>query len=940
MKNYKPFKKRALALAVSSATVLVGSMSSQVFAQEDELQEIEETIVTGSRIKRADFVSNSPVTTVAAEQFDITGTVNTESLLNSLPQVIPGLDRTSNNPGNGTASVDLRGLGTSRTLVLTNGRRTAPTNIGGTVDINTIPTALIKNVEVVTGGASAVYGSDAIAGVVNFTLNDEFTGFEVGTSYEITEEGDADLFTTDFTWGGAFAGGRGNAVINVSYTDREQVLQGDRDFSEFAQFEGTDENGNIILVNGGSSGVPGTSIFAGGFGGISPDSFGIIFNEDGSLRPFDADGNENDFYNYAPTNFLQLPQERIQVSALFKYELTDNIEAYSEALYTLSEVDSQLAPSPAFENVTFTVDGNPFITPEAQAALSAGIGNDIDANGNGIADTATALVRRRLVEVGPRFSDDEFETISLTSGLRGQFGASNWSYDTYVQISESENTAQLLGDVSATRFAQSLLINPDGTCVDPSGGCVATNIFGAGNISQQSVDFISTDIASNQSFEQIIAAFNVTGNIGSVGVAAGVEYRDQEFEFVPNAALAAGDLVGFNSSPPSAGEFDVTEVYAEVLIPLVSGVRGIENWELELAARVSDYSTIGNVETFKAASSWAVTEQFRFRGGFNLAIRAPNIGELFSPIGENFPGAIDPCSALGAPDAATAAICAATGVPASVIGTNAINLASNQVRTLAGGNSQLQEEEAETITFGVVADITPNITVSVDYFDIEIEDAVAAFGGSAQNVLDTCFDPTNSAGGAGSDFCNVISRFSDGSIDAIALSQQNVAVRTLTGFDLAANYSTELFGGNFNIRYLGTITDESDFVAFTGAETIECAGLFGDTCGEPVAEYRHRVTFGWAGEKLSAQLLWRHIGSTDDDNDANEFFNESLDSEDYFDLSGDYAFNDRYSVTFGIKNLFDTGPQILGGNAAQANTFPSTFDVFGRTFFGRFNAKF
>ena len=938
MKQYQPFKKRALALAVGSATVLAGGMSSQVLAQE-ELTEIEETVVTGSRIKRQDFISNSPVTTVAAEQFDITGTVNTESLLNTLPQVVPGLDRTSNNPGNGTASVDLRGLGSNRTLVLINGRRAAPTNQGGTVDINTIPNALIKNVEVVTGGASAVYGSDAIAGVVNFTLNDEFEGFETSAGYEVTEEGDADIFSADFTWGGAFANDRGHAIINVAYTDREQVLQGDRDFSEFAQFESTDDAGNPILVNGGSSGVPQTSIFAGGLADITPGSPGVIFNQDGSLRAFDADGAENDFYNYAPTNFLQLPQERIQLTALFKYELTDNIEAYSEFLYTNSQVDSQLAPSPAFENVTFTVDGNPFLTPEAQAVLSAGIGDDIDANGNGIADTASALVRRRLEEVGPRFSDDEFETISAISGLRGNFN-SNWSYDAYIQIAESEGSQTLLGDVSATRFAQSLLVNPDGTCIDPTGGCVATNIFGEGNITPEATAFLDQSISSVQSFEQVVAAFNVTGNIGNVGVAGGVEYRDQEFEFTPNAALAAGDLVGFNASPPSGGSIDVTEVYGEVLIPLVSGVVGIENWELELAARLSDYNTVGNVETYKVASSWAVTEQFRVRGGYNLAIRAPGIGELFAPIGENFPGAIDPCSALGAPDAATQAICAATGVPGNVIGSSAINLASNQVRALVGGNADLTEEEATTITFGVVADITENFTVSVDYFDIDIEDAVAAFGGTAQNVLNICFDPADPAGGAGGDFCNVISRFGDGSIESISLSSQNVGNTTLAGFDIAANYSTQLFGGDFTVRYLGTVTDESDFIAFEGAEVIECAGRFGDVCGEPVPEYKHRLTFGWAGEKFSGQLLWRHVGSTDDDNDGNLFAVESIDSEDYFDLSGAYDFNERYSLTFGIDNLFDTAPPILGGNAEQANTFPATFDVFGRTFFAKFNARF
>lgn len=936
--NYKNrFRKSAIALAVSSATILASGVSTSALAQQDEVEALDEIVVTGSRIRRPDFISNSPVTSVDAEQFTITGTVNTESLLNTLPQVVPGLDRTSNNPGNGTASVDLRGLGTNRTLVLVNGRRASPTNQGGTVDINSIPTALIKNVEVVTGGASAVYGSDAIAGVVNFTLNDEFEGFQVSAGYETTEESDADILSADFTWGTAFAGGRGNAVVNVAVTDRDELFQGDRDFSFFAQVDGEDANGNPALVNGGSSGVPQTSIFSGNF--ATPP--GIIFNQDGSVRNFETDDAANDFYNYAPENFIQLPQERLQLTALFKYELTDTLEAYTDVLYTKSEVPAQLAPSPAFEDVTFTIDGNPFITPDAQAILGAALGDGVDANGNGIADTGTALVRRRLEEVGPRFSDDEFETITVTTGLRGAFGESNWNYDAYVQYGSSEGDTQLLGDVSASRFAQSLLIGADGGCLDPSGGCVPTNIFGEGNISPESVDFLRTEIVSEQEFEQVIAAFNVNGSIGNIGVAAGIEYRDQEFTFSPNAALAAGDLVGFNSSPASGGSVDVTDIYVETLIPLLSDLPFAKSVELELAARVSDYSTIGNVETYKAAGSWAINDQFRFRGGYNLAIRAPGIGELFAPQGEGFPGATDPCSAEGAPDAATAAICAATGVPGNAIGSTAIDLPSGQVRVLSGGNAALEEEEATTFTLGFVVNPADNLTFSVDYFNIEIEEFVAAFGGTANNVLDICYDPTNPSGGVGSDFCDVVNRRADGTVDFISLTSQNVAEQTLVGFDISATYQTQLFGGDVTVRYLGTITDELEFTAFDGAEPFDCAGRFGDAlCGEPIPEYKHRATFAWAGEKLSGQLLWRHIGSTEDDNDATDFVVENLGSENYFDLSGNYTFNEQYSVTFGIDNLFDKEPPILGRNQAQANTFPSTYDVFGRTYYAKFTANF
>ena len=392
------FAKKPLASAVgavSAASALASVMAVPTVAHAEEADTLEEVVVTGSRIAKRDFVSNAPVATVSQEQFQLTNTINTESLLNTLPQTVPGLDRTSNNPGNGTATVDLRGLGSNRTLVLVDGTRVVPTSRNGTVDINSIPTALIESVEVLTGGASAVYGSDAVAGVVNFKMRDDFEGVAVDAGYEVTEEGDAELFSTNLTLGGNFADGRGNAVFSFNYTDRQALFQGDRDFAFFAQFDGDDG-----LIDGGSSGVPGTSIFSGGFETFSPDSFGVIFNPDGSVRPFQT-GETNDFYNYAPVNYIQLPQKRYQASVFGHFALSDSIEAYGRALFTSSDVPSQLAPTPIFQTTSFTLDGSPFITPEAQQIISDAIGEGVDTDGDGIDDTASALVRRRLEEVGP-----------------------------------------------------------------------------------------------------------------------------------------------------------------------------------------------------------------------------------------------------------------------------------------------------------------------------------------------------------------------------------------------------------------------------------------------------------------------------------------------------------------------------------------------------------
>ncbi len=942
-----------LALAVNAGIVGL-SAAPGVLAQEGEAEQIEEIVTTGSRIKKQDYVSNAPVATVGFEQIELTGTINTESLLNTLPQTVPGLDRTSNNPGNGTATVDLRGLGTNRTLVLINGKRAVPTTSGGTVDINNIPNALIEQIEVLTGGASAVYGSDAVAGVVNFILKDDFEGLSIDAGYETTESGDAALASANLTMGANTADGRGNVTFNVGWTDREELFQGDRDFAFFAQFDDTDGNGNPILIDGGSSGIPATSIFSAGFDGFSP-SLGVTFEPDGSIRPFETTG-DNDFYNYAPVNYIQLPQTRYQATALGKYEIADSAEVYGQVMFTQSKVPQQLAPTPIFQTTQFTIDGNPFMPLATQQELSNAVGDGVDANNNGIDDTGTAFLRRRLLEVGPRIAESSSASYQLTAGLRGDINES-WDYDVYYSYGTVNFDETQFGNVSRERWSQALLLDvsdPNNvTCTNPAAGaatvgCAPLNIWGEGNISDQAAEFLRTSVSSTADYEQANAGLNITGELfdlpgGAVGVAFGFEHRDDDFSFRPSQDLATGNIAGFNGSPAVAGGYTVTEYYVEAYLPILSGVTGAELLDLELAFRSSDYSTIGSVETYKVGASWAPVDSFRIRGGFNRAVRAPNIGELFAPQAEGFPGATDPCSGEAADQSqAVADICLATGVPANVLFSPAINLPAGQVRGIFGGNPNLQQEVADTFTAGVV--FTPSfaegLSLSIDYFDIEIDDAIAAFGGGASNVLNTCYDPADPTGGAGSDFCNVITRRADGTIESVEVLSQNVALVTLNGIDIVASYDTELWGGDLRLNYIATFTEESDFLPFDGAEVIECAGKFGSLCGEPVPDYKHRTTFNWGKDNYSLQLSWRMIGSVDDDDDGTEFFVEKIGSEHYFDLAGVYEFTDNYRVTFGIDNLADTTPPILGDNQEQANTWPATYDVFGRTYFFRLAADF
>ncbi len=951
-----PFTRKPLSIAISAAAAATAlSVSAPAVAEEAELSE-EVVIVTGSRIRRQDYNSNAPVATVDGSQIDISNTINVEALLNTLPQMVPGLDRTSNNPGNGTATVDLRGLGSNRTLVLIDGKRVLPTTGGGTVDINSIPAAMIERVEVLTGGASAIYGSDAVAGVVNFILKDDFEGLDVTTSYESTEDNDAQLFSVDITMGAPFDGGRGHAMLNFHHTDREDLFQGDRDFSFFAQFDDEDDNGNPILINGGSSGIPGTSIFSGALGAFSP-SFGVTFEPNGSIRPFETTG-DNDFYNYAPVNYIQLPQQRYQSTALLSYDLSDSIEVYGRGMFTHSDVPQQLAATPIFQTTTFTLDGSPFLDANAQQVLSDAHGSGVDSDGNGIDDTATAFVRRRLLEVGERQADSESRTYQFQVGLRGELN-DIWHFDAYAQTGEVLFTEVQLGNVNRDRFNQALLLDlsdPTGaTCSDPgaNGGtsaCAPINIFGQGNISQAAADFLKVAVSSRATFEQSVAAVSIDGHTGDwfslpagpIGLAAGIETIDNEFKFEPSQDLATGNIAGFNGAPAVRGGYDVSSFYGEFNAPLVEGAMGVI--ELEGAARFADYSTVGNVQSYKVASSWAINDDIRLRASWNTAVRAPSISELFQPQSEGFPGATDPCSAESSTigDSAVQSICAATGVPQNVIGTPAINLPAGQARGIFGGNPGLAEEEAETMSFGVVWTPTnaalEGLQMSVDWTDIEIEEFIASFGGGVNNVLTNCYDPAT--GGAGSPFCNVVNRRSDGTIDFVEVLSQNVATQTLQVIDIVGSYSRPMWGGILDFSYLGTFTQENEFVAFAGDTPIVCEGRFGLDCGEPVPEYKHRIAARWSNEDLLLQLLWRYVGEVSDDDAGTTYFVETVDGWNYFDLYGTYQVNEWASIGFGVDNLLDEGPPIIGDNQEQANTYPATYDVFGRTYFLRLTADF
>ena len=924
------FQRKKLSLAIASAVgISAVGVNAPVLAQDEALEEV---IVTGSRIKRADLSSVTPVSVTTGEEFKISGNLNVEQKLAELPQTLPSFGPSSNNPGDGTARVDLRGLGTSRTLVLVNGRRYIPSTQTGVVDLNTIPGTLIKQVDVTTGGASAVYGSDALAGVVNFQLVDDFQGAEFTALYDTTTEGDGEKINFDFTVGGNFDDGRGNAVVYGSVSDRQALFSDARDFSAVT----LQDNGANMLVPGGSSGVPGTRVFG---GPTLPNGQSLgIFNQDGSGRAFQDPA---DRFNYAPDNFLQLPQERYLIHAMAHYDLTDNARVYTEMSFIRNQVDQELAPTPAFLGTLEVNPDSPFFGADVQQALN-GIRSDTNGDGvvNGNDNAFLPFIGRRMVENGSRQALDTRDANRILLGVDGDIN-DTWSYDVYYSRASLDNSNILNNDVSDSRFRQAVLVTDDGAaCQDPSGGCAPLNIFGAGNISQAAIDFVNIGATNVTSIVQEVIQGSVAGSLGSlptsdqpIGVVVGVEYRKDESIFRPDTFLSSGDVLGFNAGNPTEGKYDSTEVFAELSVPINDMA---EVWG---AYRYSDYSNIGGVSSFATALTVSPTDKATLRVGYQQAVRAPNVAELFSGGGNGFPNAADPCASNGfEPGVTDVALCEATGVPAGLVGNFA--QANGQIEGQFGGNVNLGEETSDTFTFGAVFQPTDNLDITLDYFDITIEDAISVLGGSVQNVLDICY---NQIQDISSDFCQAITRRPDGNVGLVNVLNENIAKIETSGIDLNLNYSTDLnfgIGGNdstLDINTKATYLLDYDVTPVDELPDVnECAGNFGTICGDPYSELIINTRVTWNSGPWGISGLVRYLSAVDDDSIDNGSVDPStlavpeLSDEIYLDLAATYDFSDDFSLTFGINNILDTTPTPADNDIVeQSNTYPSVYDLLG-----------
>lgn len=982
-------RSTVLGTVLTSAALFAASASAQEVppagAPAEATAQIDDIVVTGSRIARKDYASTSPIVTVDAEDFQATGSVTIDTLINDLPQFVPSINSTSNNPSNGgQANINLRGLGTQRTLVLMNGRRVVPSNSDGTVDVNLLPTPLIRNVEVISGGASAAYGSDALAGVANFILDERFEGVQVDAQYGVTDREDGATESYSLTLGGNFDDDRGNMVLSLGRSTREQIFNAAREFSSVSGPSGTSPLGSTVFD---STNLPSQAFVRSYFGDAALTSTGAFgFNNDGTLFSYvrtlnfespggiDYDGFANpgvsDYvYNTGPLNLLQLGLERWNAYVGGRYKLNEGAEVYANLLFTEYTSANELAASPAAGNVPATgfrvPTTNPFITPDLRAFLNARPN-----------PTGSFLLNKRFNELGGRRATEDYEVYQSTIGVRGDLvGLRDWSYDIYGQHGRVLRTTVQTGNVSRSSV-QTLLDAADGGASLCAGGF---NPFGESNLSAQCIAYIGRTAQNVTEQEQTVVEASLQGSLldlpaGDLRFAGGIQYREDTFAFRPDASLArtnpivvrpdggqtgGSEIAGFNPSQPLSGSTNSTEFFIELLVPLITNLPFIQQLDLNLGYRLSDYSTVGQVDAYKAELDWAVADFLRVRGGVQRAVRAPSIGELFAPVNTSFPsiGAVsatglsgDPCDIRSSyrrgPNAdAVRSLCLAQGISAAAIDTYVFT--NNQVPGITGGNPDLKEETSDSFNVGLVVSSpwsnpwTSGLSASIDYYNIEIEDVIGTIGASAQ--LQGCFNaqgqnPTYSLENG---YCALFDRDPlSGNVNQAREVNGNLATLKTSGVDAQFDWRVVLGDvgapawGNLDLNVIVGWLENRERQDAAGGPFIDRTGTIDSVFGNTFPEWKALTSLRWSNGPFGAGMRWRRVG------EMNQFGSGvDIPETDYFDVNAQWDITEWVSLRATVNNLTDEEP-VVYSPGVQANTDPSTYDVLGRRYSIGLTAKF
>jgi len=956
-------KNMTLALAVSTTL----GLAAAGLAQTASAQDLEEIVVTGSRIATVDgFGQTAPVSMVSAEAIKMTGMTRMEDLLNSLPQVETAQNSFISNGSTGTASVDLRGLGPARTLVLFNGRRLQPGGVNTQVpDLNQIPAAIVERVEVLTGGASATYGADAVAGVVNF-ITRRVNGIEFSGGYSAYQHNnsnnyiqdlmdnrgfdyptgstgfDGESYNLDLIMGTDFADGAGNATVYATWRKGEALLEGERDYASCAL-------NNAGTACGGSSTAVHPNFFIapvvdGGAGPVDPvTGLGYDYDQEGfySLQANGglADYDGSNIYNYAPINYFMRPDERYSLGAFVDYEVNEFFHPYMEVNYTSSASRAQIAESGTFYADTYFHDIDDPLFPAAFQASLAQLYPGYDRFG--------VYIGKRNVEGGPRSEITDYDSFRIVGGVKGQITA-NWGYDVSYLLGTTASSSTYINDLYLPYIQNALGPN----CASSPGGCYQVYTW-EGVTPEQAAALSGTAVATGDTSTEVISGF-VNGDLGfgfpgadNIQVVAGIEHRSERYDRVADSVYQEGALTGQGGPTPNLkGGYNVQEYFAEVSVPLLQDMFLAQNLTVDAAYRYSDYSTAGTTDTYRFGFDWQMIDMLRIRASLNRAVRAPNIGELYDANNISLWSGQDPCAGDFDPNTNTpepeytAAQCALTGVTAAQYG-NLLPNPADQYNQVTGGNINLAPEAADTLTFGVVVDPLDGLTFSVDYWKIDIEDAISTLG--ARLIIDQCALEGN--------LCDAIQRAPNGSLwqgqaGYVENTLQNFGERAWEGIDLAAAWRFDALAGTFSANLFGTymLTKETSPIPTDKSVTYDCVGLINTNCF-PTPEWRHNMNLGYdSNEWWSVNFRWRFFEKVKYDGATDTLANKNLGAQSYFDLGATFRFIENSDIAIGVNNIMDEEPPMVGGSLSgtygNANAIAGYYDTLGRYFFTKATLRF
>jgi outer membrane receptor protein involved in Fe transport len=1032
----KTLAKHRLALAVSAA------IGSTAYAQDPapQQQTVEEITVTGSRIVRRDFTAPSPIVTIESENFVNTSSTSIEGVLNDLPQFVPAGTQFSAfdiQPGatnsSGAATLNLRGMGTNRNLVIVDGRRAQPVNASLVVDVNTIPASAIQSVEVITGGASAVYGPDALAGVTNIKLRDDFEGVEVGVRGSESADGDGTETNVSMLFGINSSDGRGNIMIGLDHTSRDEIWQKDRDFYVNGWLDPANAGGQFMQPRsygaGEAANIPGgfnppsqaavDALFAryGAPAFPNPGSVGntseFRFNEDGTIFVTQGGIGYNGPLNclegcgsftmikrltngnldqMSTVGLLSAPMERFTTFLKGNYGISDSLTLFAQANYANIEVVTNGGIPPAI-----TVWQSPI--PRDGRAIPA----DLTTLLNSRTGTAGANGPWSLYQVldynGPIQQKNTSDVWQVLGGIEGEIG-DRTTWEAYISVGQTdiENANSRMPSLQRYQF---LVQQPNFGTGGPFAYNPATSMIGSGRgyaltcpsglpvfsnftPSPQCLDGIDTFQIAKSVLDQNIAEFNLQGGFaelpgGEIGYAVGASYRENTYQFSPGNpfTMLTDNPIGLFASAPTGGATDVTELYGEMLLPV------FERLDLELGYRYSDFNTAGGQDTYKALFTWDATDRIAFRGGRQVATRAPNTAELFTAPTQIvvFHPDGDPCSVTtrspwgnvstplsGSPAPNNPNRAQVINLCRQLIGNNTSGF-DTQTYSVTGvsgplgfhrqnpaffpleielrmGNPKVGPEKGETYTFGGVFTLgeEANLTVSADFYQINMKDAISPI--AAYVVYNNCMNwngTTNPTYDINNSFCKMIRRnASSGDREEVDAPFYNLGLIETQGLDVNVNWRSDFGPGTFGINSVMSYLDSYKFQVAPGDRVIEAKGTL-DQGG--MYDFQAMTNFTYSWDVLSLGLGWKYLSdikSAPASSSPNTTVQGTTDY-DLFNLYGSFNW-DKYTVRFGVDNLLDEDPRVIGANPGvdsnTDSTLPALYDVVGQRYFVGFSARF